>query len=166
MVLELAVMFCFPAAMTLAASMDFFTMTIPNRISLFLLISFFLIVPFLGLSSYDISMHVLAGLSMFVLGFVLFSLGVIGGGDAKIFAAASLWLGFEHLLTFIVIASLLGGLLSLALLFVRNMPLPSFLSKEGWALRLHQVNGGIPYGVALGLAALFVYPNTAWMNYI
>ena len=166
MILELAVMFCFPAAMCFAASMDFFTMTIPNRISLFLLVLFFLLVPFLGFGMQEILTHVLAGVLMFALGFFLFSLGVIGGGDAKIFAVASLWLGFEHLLTFMLITSILGGLMTLCFVFVRQMPLPFFLSNQGWALRLHDVKSGIPYGVALGFAALTVYPNSIWMKNI
>jgi len=32
-----------------------------------------------------------------------------------------------------------------------------------WAERLHRRGGGVPYGVALAAAALFVYPQTEWM---
>ncbi len=166
MILEFALMFCFPAAMCFAASMDLFTMTIPNRISLFLVIAFLVLSPLIGFEIYDIAAHICAGLLMLVLGMILFSQGWIGGGDAKIFAAAALWLGFEHLLTFAIIASFLGGILTIAILMLRKMPLPIFLAKENWALRLHNLNSGIPYGVALGAAALIVYPNTEWMTYI
>ncbi len=164
MFLDLALIFCFPAAMCLAASMDFFTMTIPNRISLFLLGLFLLLAPFLGLSVTQMGMHLLAGFSMLLVSVLFFSLGWIGGGDAKIFAVASLWFGFEHLLEYVVFSSLLGGLLTLGLISARKIPLPGFLANQQWALRLHDANGGIPYGIALGAAALIVYPETDWMK--
>ena len=30
--------------------------------------------------------------------------------------------------------------------------------------RLHEPNGGVPYGIALAAAALLVYPSTVWMT--
>ena len=44
------------------------------------------------------------------------------------------------------------------------MPLPPILATQEWAQRLHQKGGGVPYGIALAAAALFVYPNTFWMQ--
>jgi len=164
MVLEFALMAIFPAAMAFAAAMDLFTMTIPNRISLFLLASFLLLAPFAGLTLADIGYHFVAGIAMLVVGILMFSRGWIGGGDAKIFAAASLWLGFDYLMEYALIASVAGGVLTLLLLFVRKFPLPLFLARQEWVGRLHDPRGGIPYGVALGLAAMFVYPSTMWMK--
>jgi prepilin peptidase CpaA len=33
-----------------------------------------------------------------------------------------------------------------------------------WVQRLHQKDGGVPYGIALAAAALVVYPDTIWMK--
>ena len=44
--------------------------------------------------------------------FVFFALGWIGGGDAKLAAATALWLGFDHLLKYLLYASLFGGVLT------------------------------------------------------
>jgi prepilin peptidase CpaA len=30
--------------------------------------------------------------------------------------------------------------------------------------RLHRLDGGVPYGIALAAAALLVYPETTWMQ--
>ena len=30
--------------------------------------------------------------------------------------------------------------------------------------RLHRLDGGVPYGIALAAAALLVYPHTEWMH--
>jgi prepilin peptidase CpaA len=101
-----------------------------------------------------------------VVAFVFFARGWIGGGDAKLAAATALWLGFDHLLTYLLYASLFGGLLTLVLLNVRAMPLPSLLSGQPWAVRLHSKDSGVPYGIALAAAALVVYPDTIWMKAI
>ena len=94
-------------------------------------------------------------------GFTLFALGYIGGGDAKLFAAVALWLGFDRdLMNYMLIASLLGGALTLALLALRRVPLPALLTGQSWLLRLHDDRAGIPYGVALAAGAFLVLPQT------
>jgi prepilin peptidase CpaA len=46
----------------------------------------------------------------------------------------------------------------------RSVPLPRLLLSEGWALRLHRQDAGIPYGLALAAGALMVYPHTVWFT--
>jgi prepilin peptidase CpaA len=38
------------------------------------------------------------------------------------------------------------------------------LAGKDWAERLHDKDGGVPYGIALAASALLVYPETAWMK--
>src|SRR5713226_4973662 len=70
---------------------------------------------------------------------------------------------FEHLLPYLLLASVFGGLLTLALLQFRTAPLPPWLARQDWVERLHRRDGGVPYGIALAAAALAIYPHTAWM---
>jgi prepilin peptidase CpaA len=94
-------------------------------------------------------------------GFTLFAFGFIGGGDVKLFAAVALWLGFDRdLMNYMLIASLLGGALTLALLVLRQVPLPARLTGQSWLLRLHDQRAGIPYGVALAAGAFLILPQT------
>ncbi len=95
--------------------------------------------------------------------FGFFSQGWIGGGDAKLAAATSLWFGFEHLMDYMVYASLLGGALTLILLQFRKLPLPGIVARQPWIQRLHEDGGDVPYGIALAAAAMLVYPHTGWM---
>jgi prepilin peptidase CpaA len=44
------------------------------------------------------------------------------------------------------------------------MPLPSAIADHEWAKRLHRMDEGVPYGIALALAALVIYPDTPWMT--
>lgn len=100
------------------------------------------------------------------IGFLLFSAGWIGGGDAKLAAATALWLGFDHLMPYLLYASLLGGALTLLLVQFRMVPLPQALARQEWIQRLHRKDGDIPYGIALAAAALIIYPDTRWMTAI
>lgn len=146
--------------MVLTAMMDLLTMTIPNRISLLLIAAFFAIAPYAGLSLEEMMWHVASGASMLGIAFFMFSRGWVGGGDAKIFAAIALWLGFDQLGMFAAYAAMVGGVLTIGLLILRRIPLPMMLLKMEWLARLHSKGTGVPYGIALAFAALVMYPAT------
>jgi prepilin peptidase CpaA len=96
----------------------------------------------------------------------LFSRGLIGGGDVKLIAAATLWAGPAATLSLLVLTGLLGGLLCLLLLTpvgaliaaVRPIVRDSGDSARGANPVL------VPYGVAIAAAALIVTipPNFNW----
>jgi prepilin peptidase CpaA len=153
----------FPAMMAFAASSDLLTMTISNRVSLILVGGFFALAIAGGMGVTDILSHLGAACIVLAVAFAFFTRGWIGGGDAKLAAATALWFGFDHLLVYVVYASLFGGALTLALLQFRMAPLPPWLAGQQWVQRLHRKDGGVPYGIALAAAALAVYPDTQWM---
>ncbi len=159
--LETATLFFFPALMIFAAFSDLLTMTISNRVSIALTILFIAMAIASGLSAAEISWHLASGTSILVLGFGMFALGWIGGGDAKLAAATALWLGFDHLGEYALAASLLGGMLTLVILALRWWPVLSTLMNHAWIRRLHEPGTGIPYGIALASAGLLLYPETA-----
>ena len=101
---------------------------------------------------------------MLVIAFGCFAMGWVGGGDAKVAAAAALWFGFGHLLNYLLYASLFGGALTLLLLQFRQWPLPYQLAGQPWLLKLHAKETGIPYGIALAIGALMIYPETEWIK--
>lgn len=150
----------FPLLMALAASSDLLTMRISNRLVGIVAISFFPIALFAGADLSLIGMHLAAAALVLTITFGLFALGWIGGGDAKLTAAIGLWFGFDLLLPFLFYASLFGGVLTLALLVGRRQPLPALLVRADWAVRLHHPKTGVPYGIALALAAMIVYPQS------
>jgi prepilin peptidase CpaA len=154
----------FPAMMAIAASSDLLTMTISNRVSATLIVGFFVFALVIGMSGSTMLWHVGAGGVVLALAFTCFSMGWIGGGDAKLAAATALWFGFDHLLPYLFYASLLGGALTLLLLGFRAMPMPPLLASQPWVQRLHHHRSGVPYGIALAAAALLVYPDTPWMQ--
>jgi prepilin peptidase CpaA len=164
MILDIARLLLFPALMAFAAASDLFTMTISNRVSLALLGGFLGLAVLSGMGLHDILSHAGAGAAVLAVAFACFAFGWIGGGDAKIAAAAALWFGFAHLLDYLVYASLFGGALTLLLLQFRQWPLPYSLAGQPWLLKLHAKETGIPYGIALAIGALMIYPETDWIR--
>lgn len=164
MTLDIIRLLLFPALMAFAAASDLLTMTISNRVSLLLVIGFLLLAVLGGMSVHGIVMHLLAGFAVLALTFTCFAMGWIGGGDAKLAAATAVWFGFEHLIVYLAYASVAGGVLTLLMLKWRQWPLPSPLTSQDWLLRLHEKDGGVPYGIALATGALLVYPDTEWMK--
>ncbi len=153
----------FPGLIAFAGSMDLFTMTIPNKISLALIAGFLLLAPLMGFGIYDIMMHLACGVLVLCVTVFMFEMGWMGGGDAKIFAAISLWLGFDFVGSFLLVAAIAGGALTIGLLVFRKIPLPNILERQAWLARLHHPKTGIPYGISISFGALVVYPNTPWI---
>ena len=164
MILDVARLLLFPALMAFAAASDLLTMTISNRVSLALAAGFLVLALASGMETTEILSHLGAGVGVLAASFVCFAFGWIGGGDAKVAAAAALWFGFGHLLNYLVYASLFGGVLTLLLLQFRQWPLPYPLAGQAWLLKLHAKESGIPYGIALAIGALAVYPETEWIE--
>lgn len=154
------VLLLFPLAMVFAAISDTFTMRITNKLVLALGAAFIVAAALSGLSWAELGWHFLAGAIVLVASFSFFAFGWIGGGDAKFAAATALWLGFTVLVPYLIYSALLGGALTLFLLGMRRFPLPAQLVGVDWINRLHHPKTGIPYGIALAIAGLIVYPAT------
>lgn len=149
-----------PALLAAAAVWDLTSFTIPNYLSLALAALFGVFAIATGFSASDAGLHLLAGLIALAIGFTMFALNYIGGGDAKLFAGVALWLGPHDLVVYSLVATMLGGVLTLTLLAVRQLPLPAGLARQGWILKLHDSRSGIPYGVALAAGFFAILPHT------
>jgi prepilin peptidase CpaA len=164
MILDLARLLLFPALMAFAAASDLFTMTISNRVSLALAAGFLVLAVASGMGLHDMLLHIGAGVAVLAIAFGCFSMGWVGGGDAKVAAAAALWFGFAHLMNYLLYASLFGGALTLLLLQFRQWPLPASFAGQPWLARLHAKETRVPYGIALAMGALMIYPETEWIK--
>ena len=154
----------FTGAMIYAALQDAATMTIRNQLVLTLLAGYVVLAPLAGFSPAQMGMGLAVAFGVLVVTFTLFSFGWIGGGDAKFAAAAALWLGPTHVLTFLVYTALIGGVLAALLLAFRAVPLPAQLYGLAWVGRLQSPEMGLPYALAMAPAALLVVPSTPWFT--
>ncbi|TLX11651.1 prepilin peptidase [Rhizobium sp. MHM7A] len=155
-----ALLLVFPFCLATAAFSDLFTMTIPNRVSLILIASFFVVAPLSGLGLPAIGMHLAAGAIVFTAGFALFAFNVMGGGDAKLLTATALWFGLNESLLFLMTdVAIAGGLITLLILLVRaqsntilaiGLPVPNslLLAKK------------IPYGIAIAIGGFMAFPSS------
>lgn len=162
--LEASILIVFPFCMVFAAVSDMVSMTITNRIPLFLLAAFVLVAPLTGMDWQSFGMHLAAGGLVLSVTFGLFAIGAMGGGDAKLLAATSLWFGFGfELLQYLVTASFFGGVLTLAILGLRGSPAAVFVSHNMFLRHIVNAKLGIPYGIALGIGGLLTYPSSPLM---
>lgn len=160
--LEVTILVLFPLLMAYAAASDLLTMTISNRVSMALVAGFVAVALASGMPPMTlIENHLACGLAVLTLTFTLFAFGWIGGGDAKLAASTAVWLGWTHLLDYGFTASVLGAGLTFGILALRKMDLPAPLSGQVWIARLHSAGNGVPYGIALAVAGLALYPDTA-----
>lgn len=158
---EAAIFVVFPLCVAMAAFCDFISMKIPNRISVILAASFFVIAPFTGMDLMTFAWSVAAALSVFAGCFALFALNVMGGGDAKILSAAALWYGFNiDLVSFLGFTGVFGGVLALVVLMIRANQYLLLVSPLPIPMHFFKDREGIPYGVAIGVAAFSTYPET------
>lgn len=154
-------LFIFPILMAYAASSDLLTMRIANWLVALLAVGYVLLAVVAHLSWTEIGMSFGAAAIVLAVAFAFFAFGWIGGGDAKLVSATALWVGFGLMLPYVIYAALLGGALTLVIIAVRRYPLPAQLSRIKWVDRLHDSKSGVPYGIALAIAGLLVYPQTS-----
>lgn len=132
------------AALLVAAVWDLRTRTIPNALTLAIALA---AIPFWWASGVGLwpDAAIRLGLAALVFGVftIAFLLGQMGGGDVKLLGAVSLWLPPGAVLFLIVLMSIAGGALTLAML-VRHK------------LKRSEHKLEIPYGVAIAFSGLWL----------
>lgn len=155
--------FLFPAAMIYAGIMDVMTLKIRNGLVAAIAVGYFVLAPLVGFTAEEIAWSVALAAGVLVVTFSFFALGWIGGGDAKLAAASALWFGPEHAFTYFMVTALIGGVLSVVVLWMRVSTLPASFHGYEWIMRIRESARGIPYGAAMAPAALIVLPGTDWI---
>jgi prepilin peptidase CpaA len=159
--LAIAGLCAFSALLLWAAAADIATMEIPDRISIMLAGLYPILALACGQSWQAVAVHLACGAAALLIGFVLFNFGVMGGGDAKVIAAAAIWTGIgPALLQFIFLTAIAGGILTISVIGARAVLRPAD-SRPRFINRLLQPDEGVPYAVAIaagGLAALPYLP--------
>ena len=162
--LEALIFVVFPFCMVFAAVSDMLSMTIANRVPAILVATFAVAAPLTGMEWTAYGLHFAAAFAVLAVTFGLFAIGAMGGGDAKLLAATSLWMGFSIvLLQYLVLAAFLGGMLTLAILSFRGSNLALFTGHNIFLRHFANAKAGIPYGIALGIGGLVTYPESPLM---
>lgn len=112
---------------------------------------------------------------VFAFGFASFAFHLMGGGDVKLMTGLALWAGVEHIALFLIVTSLAGGLLAIAMIMLRKglaLPFAHLLAnpiaKKRAASLVHagpapaqgaqapELSASLPYGVAIGAGGIAV----------
>ena len=132
------------AMLIVAATGDLRTRTIPNWLNGAIALSPIPCRLESGVSVWrDMTIQVGVALAVFGHFALAFYLGAMGGGDVKLVAALALWLPLGAVIKLLVIMSIAGGVLTVAML-VRHR-----LAKSGKELE-------IPYGVAIAFGGFWL----------
>ncbi len=154
----------FPLIVIVAAMRDVTSFTIPNWISVVAAVLFAPAALVSGYSAGAFAVCAAVGVAGLVAGIAMFALGWIGGGDAKLFAACALWLGWPAVLPFVIWTALAGGGLAVMLLWGRRLAQPAVAGGPAWVGRLMTPGGDVPYGLAITAGALIAFPQSLMMH--
>lgn len=160
---DLLLFLIFPALILFAGAHDILSMTIPNRVCIAITALFFPVAIMAGMPLTQIAIHASCGSAMLIVGFGLFALRIIGAGDAKLFAAASLWFGWALILSYSLAILMIGGALSMTILAARAAP-AGYISLVTNRLAFLRQGREMPYGPALAAAALTIYTDSFWIK--
>ena len=164
MLISFLIIAVFAGLMLAAAWSDMTSMTIPNWVSLALVGGFLVFVPFVWQGWGVFGTHLLVGLTFFVAGVVMFALGWMGGGDAKLLAATALWFVWGDVWMYLVYTAFAGGVLALFLMVGRQY-LPAKVLTTDWMHRLFKDEKRMPYGLALAFGALMTLPRSDFYQF-
>lgn len=142
------------------ATIDVATRSIPNEVCLALAL--------LGIagqlpSSIQVGVSLIAAAILFLLLFVLYARGGIGGGDVKLLVALAVGLPPSGVMQLLTVTVLAGGVLALGHLMMRHLPYPrlapagSSLVRRIYAIERwrHLRHAPLPYGVAIACGGIW-----------
>lgn len=146
----------FIVLLSAAAISDIRKLTIPNSycLGIVLCYPFFVLAP---AQPVDWLGGLLVAGGLLAVGFVLFTTGRVGGGDAKLLAATSLWAGPGLLVEFALLTALAGGGIALVL-YVRHRwaRSPSLAALSSTEAAPDFAQQPMPYGVAIFAGGVYV----------
>ncbi len=160
-----------PLLLIVAAASDATSFRIPNWLTGLMALLFFPMAWATAMPLHEFTIHVLAGVVLFAVGFGFFQLRIFGGGDAKLMAAAGLWFGTSQVLPFLFMTTLAGGLLGLVIGCWSMASISWEIHGEnidiaGIGKKLRSLKPNVPYGLAFAIGGIIVFKDSWWMNLV
>ena len=153
-----------PFLVVVAGAHDFLTLRIPNWLNGVIALAFFPMALMTGMPAEMMLWHVLAAAVILALSFGLFSFGFIGGGDAKMLAAAGLWFGWPAVIAFLVLTAIAGGVLAIAVKLWGLVEIEREVWGNAWVKRWLGFKADLPYGIAIAAGTILALPGSWWMQ--
>lgn len=147
---RIAVLTAVSGVLLFSAVSDIYTRRIPNLAVLALLALFAAWAVVTG--GAGLGPALITGALALAVGYGLYAFGVMGGGDAKLFAATALFAGPAYLPAFALATVLTGGVMAVVSLASRPRRTAAMLATRDRG----DTSSEIPYGVAIGIGGLLV----------
>jgi len=165
-VIAYLVLAVFPAALLVAAANDIYEFKIPNWVSIILVCAYPAAGFAVGASPQIIGEGMLIGAGALTLGFALYAGKIVGGGDAKLFAAIAPWIGLGTLGIFLFNTAIAGLVLAMVMSLFRRLPILPVYAHAPWLIQLHERKKDLPYAVALGAGGLLSFSQTPFFQLV
>ena len=158
----------FPGLLVVAAMTDLTSRRIPNWIPAAMLAGFALVALAGSMGPMAAAAALGAGLIAFAIGFALFAIGQVGGGDVKLIATTLPWYGWTMgAYDFVLGFTIAGAALTLLFLVQRLSIVQLALVSNPYSARFAgRVKGGreIPYGVAIAAGGILTHGAVAALH--
>lgn len=152
----------YAGSLVYAAWSDGRSLEISNRVPIILATAFVLAALLAGIEFSTFLAHLSLALALLAAGAGLFAIGIFGGADAKLLAAAGLWLEWSAAGPFLFITAMAGGGIALIVLAATRLePLRRRLADRALPWLRANADGSqpIPYGIAIAAAGLMMLPK-------
>jgi len=165
-VIAFLVLAVFPAALLVAAANDIYEFKIPNWVSIILICAYPVAGIAVGAPTRVIAEGLLIGAGALTLGFALYAGRIVGGGDAKLFAAVAPWVGANALGVFLFNTAIAGLALVIFMTIFRKLPILPVYAHAPWLIQLHERKKDLPYAVAIAAGGLLSFSQTAFFQLV
>tara|TARA_B100001179_G_scaffold231528_1_gene221649 strand:+ start:892 stop:1437 length:546 start_codon:yes stop_codon:yes gene_type:complete len=152
-----------------AAISDIRYLKIPNTVSVLGIAGFALSYIAVVLSGQDsvfsnLYGHLISAGMVFVITLILYVFKLFGAGDAKMASAYALWFSLYNLPGYLVIMTLVGGLLGVVSLVLRKASVGKLEDKSAWVAGIRRGDSAVPYGVAIAASAIITFITSGLLN--
>lgn len=160
-VVHTVVIAVYPLAVAWAVVTDVRRLIIPNAACVAVAIAFLPAALLNGLDAMAIAWHYIVAAALLLAGMAAFARRLAGGGDVKLLAAVAVWIGRDDIWAYLVLMALLGGALAVSVLIAARLKrtLPA-LGRIAWLGNGALRDQPIPYGAAVGVAAILMLPHS------
>ena len=173
MILIFVIIFCAIVALGFggaAAWSDYSRMSIPNSYAVCIGAAF--IPAFLAAAIFapDMSVfaswknHLIAGVAVFGLTYLLFYFKIIGGGDSKLLSVYALWVGLGGLMPLLFFMALTGGILGFSTLGLHKWKPVNKPAMDSWIAKAQSGSQDVPYGIAIFIGAVTAFWQVGYLK--